>query len=166
MKRRSLLAAAGIAPAFIRNLSGAGKPNILWILAEDLGPQIGCYGYPLVETPNIDRLASEGVRYGHAHTTAPVCSASRSAFNVGLYQTHTGAHNHRSHRTDGFRLPASARLVSQRLQDAGYFTANVKGEIAPGVRGWRRRISISTLAVPSWASIGTSVRRANPSTRR
>ncbi len=135
MKRRSLLTAAGVAPAFIRNLSGAGKPNILWILAEDLGPQLGCYGYPMVETPNIDRLASEGVRYEHAHTTAPVCSASRSAFNVGLYQTNTGTHNHRSHRTDGFQLPAAARLVSQRLQDAGYFTANVKGEIAPGVRG-------------------------------
>lgn len=135
MNRRTLLRAAGIAPAFIRNLGAAERPNILWILAEDHGPQLGCYGYPLVETPNIDRLASEGVRYEHAHTTAPVCSASRSAFNVGLYQTTTGTHNHRSHRKDDYRLPAGAKLVSHRLQEAGYFTANVKGEIAPGVRG-------------------------------
>lgn len=135
MNRRTLLTAAGIAPAFIRNLGAADRPNILWILAEDLGPQIGCYGYPMVETPNIDRLASEGVRYEHAHTTAPVCSASRSAFNVGLYQTSTGTHNHRSHRKDGYRLPSGAKLISHRLQEAGYFTANVKGEVAPGVRG-------------------------------
>lgn len=135
MNRRTLLTAAGIGPAFIKNLGAAARPNILWILAEDHGPQLGCYGYPLVETPNIDRLASEGVRYEHAHTTAPVCSASRSAFNVGLYQTTTGTHNHRSHRKDGYRLPAGAKLVSHRLQEAGYFTANVKGEIAPGVRG-------------------------------
>jgi arylsulfatase A-like enzyme len=135
MKRRNLLAAAGIAPAFIRTLIAAQKPNIVWILAEDHGPQLGCYGYPLVETPNIDRLAAEGVRYEHAHTTAPVCSASRSGFNVGLHQTATGTHNHRSHRTDGYRLPSGAKLVSQRLEAAGYFTANVKGEFAQGVRG-------------------------------
>ncbi len=135
MNRRTLLAAGGIAPAFIRRLSAAERPNILWILAEDLGPQLGCYGYPLVETPHLDRLAAEGVRYEQAHTTAPVCSASRSAFNVGLYQTSTGTHNHRSHRTDNYRLPAGAKLVSQRLEEAGYFTANVKGEIAPGTRG-------------------------------
>lgn len=135
MNRRTLLAAGGIAPAFIRRLSAAERPNIIWILAEDLGPQLGCYGYPLVETPHLDRLAAEGVRYEQAHTTAPVCSASRSAFNVGLYQTSTGAHNHRSHRTDNYRLPAGAKLVSHRLEEAGYFTANVKGEIAPGTRG-------------------------------
>ncbi|MBE0657212.1 MAG: sulfatase-like hydrolase/transferase, partial [Bryobacteraceae bacterium] len=135
LNRRTLLTGAGFAPAFIRNLGAAERPNVLWILAEDHGPQLGCYGYPMVESPNIDRLASEGVRYEHAHTTAPVCSASRSAFNVGLYQTTTGTHNHRSHRKDGYRLPAGAKLVSHRLQEAGYFTANVKGEIAPGVRG-------------------------------
>ncbi|HNY39976.1 MAG TPA: sulfatase [Bryobacteraceae bacterium] len=135
MQRRTLLAAAGVAPAFIRTLMAAERPNIVWILAEDLGPQLGCYGYPLVETPNIDHLAAEGVRYEHAHTTAPVCSASRSAFNVGLYQTATGTQNHRSHRTDGYRLPGGAKLVSHRLQEAGYFTANVKGEFAPGTRG-------------------------------
>jgi len=134
MNRRTFLA-AGASPAFVRTLSAAERPNIVWILAEDLGPQLGYCGYPLVETPNIDRLAAEGVRYEHAHTTAPVCSASRSAFNVGLYQTSTGTHNHRSHRNDGYRLPAGAKLVSQRLQEGGYFTANVKGEIAPGVRG-------------------------------
>jgi arylsulfatase A-like enzyme len=82
----------------------------------------------------MDRLANEGVRFTQFHTTAPVCSASRSAFNVGLYQTATGTHNHRSHRGDGYRLPAGAQLITDRFRAAGYFTANVL-DIAPGVRG-------------------------------
>ncbi|HUQ91626.1 MAG TPA: sulfatase [Bryobacteraceae bacterium] len=125
MKRRALLATAF--PAIIRTRLGAAndKPNILWILGEDMGPVLGCYGYPLAATPNLDKLAAQGVRYNRAYTTAPVCSASRSAFNVGLYQIHTGTHHHRSHRKDGFQLPAGARLITERLREAGYFTANV-----------------------------------------
>jgi arylsulfatase A-like enzyme len=110
-----------------------GRPNILWILGDDLGPQLGCYGYPLVRTPNVDRLAAEGVRFTHCFTTAPVCSPSRSAWNTGVYQTTIGAHNHRSHRKDGYRLPEGVRLVSHRLRDAGYFTANVTA-ITPELR--------------------------------
>jgi arylsulfatase A-like enzyme len=82
----------------------------------------------------MDRLANEGVRFSRAFTTAPVCSSSRSGFNVGMYQTTTGTHNHRSHRQDDYRLPGNARLVTGRFREAGYFTANVL-EIAPGVRG-------------------------------
>src|SRR5688572_9861917 len=130
MKRREFLTSLA-APAM---LAADRRPNILWILGDDLGPQLSCYGHPLVKTPNIDRIANEGVRFEYCFTTAPVCSASRSAFNVGLYQTYTGTHNHRSHRTDGYRLPAGARLVTDRFREAGYFTANVT-EIAPGVRG-------------------------------
>jgi arylsulfatase A-like enzyme len=130
--RRSALAAA--APFLnLRAQNRNDRPNILWILGDDLGPQLGCYGHPLVHTPNADRIAAEGVRFTHCFTTAPVCSASRSAWNTGIYQTTTGTHNHRSHRTDGFLLPAGVRLVSHRLHDAGYFTANVT-DIAPGLR--------------------------------
>ncbi|MCE5309567.1 MAG: sulfatase [Acidobacteriales bacterium] len=128
--RRRMLATVG-APAI---LCADRRPNILWIIGDDLGVELGCYGFPLVRTPNMDRLANEGVRFTHAFTTAPVCSSSRSAFNVGMYQTTTGTHNHRSHRTDGYRLPGEARLASERFREAGYFTANVL-EIASGVRG-------------------------------
>src|SRR3954462_7088371 len=101
--RRQLLAA----PAFLRARSGAAaeRPNIIWILGDDLGCELGCYGDRSVRTPNLDRLAAEGTRFTQFHTTAPVCSASRSAFNVGLYQTTTGTQNHRSHRKDGYVLP-------------------------------------------------------------
>lgn len=130
--RRSALAAA--APFLAsRAQTRRDRPNILWILGDDLGPQLGCYGHPLVHTPNADRIANEGVRFTHCFTTAPVCSASRSAWNTGVYQTTTGTQNHRSHRTDGYRLPEGVRLVSHRLHDAGYFTANMT-EIAPGLR--------------------------------
>lgn len=136
MRTRRGFLQAGMAPAFVRALSGSAqdRPNVLWILAEDLGPQLGCYGEKLVRTPHLDELAAQGVRFGCAHTTAPVCSAARSAFNVGLYQTTTGTHQHRSHRKDGYRLPDGARLLSHRLRDAGYFTANVL-DFAPGARG-------------------------------
>jgi len=101
------------------------RPNILWLVAEDFGPELGCYGATQVTSPNLDRLAATGVRYTHAYTTAPVCSASRSAFMTGMYQTTIGAHNHRSHRDDGYRLPPGVRLISDWMRDAGYFTLNI-----------------------------------------
>ena len=131
LHRRKLLTLAGMAPAL---LAADRRPNILWILGDDLGVELGCYGHPLVQTPNMDRIAHEGVRFTRAHTTAPVCSSSRSAFNVGLYQTATGTQHHRSHRDDNYQLPGNARLVSERLADAGYFTANML-DVAPGARG-------------------------------
>lgn len=103
----------------------ADRPNILWLIGEDLGPELACYGHPAVRTPNLDRLAAEGVRYTRAFTVAPVCSTSRSAFMTGMYQTTIGAHNHRSHRNDGYILPPGVRVLTDRLRDAGYFTANV-----------------------------------------
>src|SRR2546421_10129379 len=101
------------------------RPNILWLIAEDLGPELACYGTTQVWTPNLDHLAKEGVRYTRAYTTAPVCSASRSAFMTGMYQTTIGAHNHRSHRDDGYELPPGVRVLSDWFRDEKYFTANV-----------------------------------------
>jgi arylsulfatase A-like enzyme len=74
----------------------------------------------------MDRLAREGMNFTKVFCTAPVCSASRSAFMTGMYQTTIGAQNARSHRDDGFKLPAGVRPLTHRLRDAGYFTANVK----------------------------------------
>ena len=104
----------------------ASRPNILWLIAEDFGPHLGCYGTKEIFTPNLDRLAAEGVRYTRFFTTAPVCSPSRSAFMTGMYQTTIGAHNHRSHRDDGYALPKGVRLLTDWMRDAGYFTANVR----------------------------------------
>ena len=102
------------------------KPNVLWIIAEDACKDFGCYGVEAARTPNIDRFASESCRYEHAFSTAPVCSPSRSAFMTGLYQIRIGAQNHRGRRTREFTRPPEVRLITERLRDAGYFTANVR----------------------------------------
>jgi arylsulfatase A-like enzyme len=118
-----------------RGVAGAEeRPNVLWIIAEDMCPELGCYGTEPVHTPNLDRLASEGVRYANAFTTGPVCSASRSAFMTGMYQTTIGAHNHRSHRNDDYQLPEGVRLLTGWIREAGYFTANLR-HVAPDLRG-------------------------------
>jgi len=106
--------------------AGSARPNILWLVAEDFGPHLGSYGTPQVWTPNLDRLAAEGVRYTRAFTTAPVCSASRSAFMTGMYQTTIGAHNHRSHRDDGYRVPEGSRSPPTGSARRGYYTANIR----------------------------------------
>lgn len=101
------------------------KPNILWLIAEDFGPHLGCYGTKQVSTPNLDGMAARGVRYTNFYTNAPVCSPSRSSFMTGMYQTSIGAHHHRSHRGDNFALPSGVRVLTDWLRDAGYFTANL-----------------------------------------
>ncbi|MDO8543552.1 MAG: sulfatase [Opitutaceae bacterium] len=104
----------------------ARRPNILWLVGENITHDLGCYGAKNVHTPNLDRLAAEGVRYTRVFATNPTCAPSRSAFMVGLYQTSTDTQHMRSHRDDDFRLPPGVRPITHRLQDAGYFTANIK----------------------------------------
>jgi hypothetical protein len=57
--------------------------NVVWIMADDAGPAFGCYGQAQVRTPNVDRLAAEGLRFTSCYTTAPVCSPNRSAMFTG-----------------------------------------------------------------------------------
>ncbi len=101
------------------------RPNIVWIVGENFDLDFGCYGAANVATPNVDRLAADGVRYTNVFSTSPVCAPSRSAFMTGMYATTTDMHHMRSHRDDGFRLPVGVRPITQRLQEAGYQTANV-----------------------------------------
>ncbi|MEQ8785743.1 MAG: sulfatase [Pirellulaceae bacterium] len=119
----SLLTAASVSA---EDRAEAKRPNILWIIAEDMGVELGCYGEKLVTTPNIDGLASGGIRYTNVIATAPVCSAARSALMTGMYQTTIGAHNHRSHRGDGYQLPTGVNVITRYFRDAGYFTANIR----------------------------------------
>jgi arylsulfatase A-like enzyme len=103
------------------------RPNIIWLIAEDLGPELGSYGHPEAHTPHLDRLAAEGVRYTRAYTVAPVCSVSRSAFMTGMHALAIDAHNHRSHREEGANpLPEGVRLLTHWLKDAGYYTVNLQ----------------------------------------
>lgn len=105
-----------------RNGFADDRPNIVWIIADDLSPELGCYGYEGVSTPHIDRLADQGIRYTSAFATAPVCSTSRSAFITGVYQTATGTHQHRTPNKEP--LPAPTAPITELLRRAGYFVCN------------------------------------------
>lgn len=101
------------------------RPNILWIVGENLKLDLGCYGAKHVKTPNLDGLAAKGMRYNKVFSTSPVCAPSRSAFFVGMYQTTTDTHNMRSHRNDEYRLPEGVRPITHRLKEVGYYTGNI-----------------------------------------
>ena len=113
---QAALQAADVPPA---------KPNILWIVMDDVGAELPCYGEKTIRTPNIDRLVGEGTRFDRAFLTSSVCSPSRSAMITGMYQTTIGAHHHRSGRgTEKIHLPEGVEPVPAILQRAGYFTCN------------------------------------------
>lgn len=106
------------------------RPNVLWIIAEDMSPHLSIYGVPEVRTPHLDALARKGMRFDRAFVTGSVCSTSRSAFNTGMYQTTLGAHHQRSHRPDepGYRphpLPTGVRILADWMRDRGYLTADL-----------------------------------------
>ena len=103
----------------------ATRPNVVWLIADDLSPELACYGYPHVRTPNLDRLAAEGARFNRAFTTAPICSTSRSAFITGVHQTSIACQHHRTE--DPRPLPAEVRTLPELLRAAGYFATNGQG---------------------------------------
>ena len=101
------------------------RPNILWIIMDDVGVEWPCYGEKLIQTPHMDRLVREGVKFEQAFLTASVCSPSRSAMITGMYQTSIGAHHHRSGQgKEKIHLPAAVEPLPAILQRAGYFTCN------------------------------------------
>ncbi len=102
------------------------KPNIVWILVDDMSPNFSCDGETMIRTPHVDALAAQGTRFSRAFVTAPICSISRSALLTGCYQTSIGCQNHRSGSAKfPITLPAGMKTVPQLLQEAGYHTSNL-----------------------------------------
>jgi len=119
------------------------KPNIIYILADDLGyGDLGCYGQKLIETPNIDQLASNGIRFTNHYSGAPVCAPSRCALLTGKHTGHSyirgndewnergDVWNYKAQIADstleGQRpLPESEVTIAQLLKGAGYKTGIV-----------------------------------------
>ncbi|HYG74630.1 MAG TPA: sulfatase [Planctomycetota bacterium] len=95
----------------------ADRLNFLFIVGEDLGPQLGCYGDKNAITPNIDKLASEGALFTRAFTHSPVCAPSRSGLITAQYPTTIGTHHMRS------TLLAPPPTFTSLLRKAGYFVA-------------------------------------------
>lgn len=97
------------------------RPNVLWFVVDDMCADFSCYGQKLIQTPNVDALAKDGVLFENAHVTAPVCSINRTAFITGMYQYAIGGHHHRS---DYGPLPQQIKTLPQIFKSAGYYTCN------------------------------------------
>jgi uncharacterized sulfatase len=123
---KSVAAFAANSVAAAQTGPAGSRPNVLYVILEDTGPNYACYGEPLVRTPHIDRFASQGVRFTNAFCTGPVCSASRSALMSGRYQNNIGAHNHRTWEWHKKPLAAPAAHICDWFRNAGYFTCNLQ----------------------------------------
>ena len=99
--------------------SEAKPPNILFIVSEDNGEHIGCYGEKRVHTPALDSLAESGVRYMRAYVPYSVCSPSRASFLTGLYSRQTGHIGLATHKFSFFK---DFKTMPSYFQDAGYYT--------------------------------------------
>jgi arylsulfatase A-like enzyme len=98
-------------------------PNIIFILADDLGyGDVGCYGQKRIKTPNIDRMAAEGMRFTDAHAGAPVCAPSRCVLMTGLHQGHARVRGNMPATEPGAALLPQDVTVARVLKDAGYST--------------------------------------------
>ncbi|MFP4026541.1 MAG: sulfatase-like hydrolase/transferase [Candidatus Brocadiia bacterium] len=96
------------------------KPNILYFFTDQQRwDTVGCYGQPLDVTPNLDRMAQEGVRFENAFTCQPVCGPARSCIQTGKWATETGC------VTNGIALPQDTRTIAHWMSDAGYEVAYI-----------------------------------------
>lgn len=110
-------------------------PNIVWLNIEDLSPHLNCYGDSTVPTPNIDRLAKEGILYTNVFCTAGVCAPSRNAIATGRIQTSNGGHNMRTlidtypektglPKEYSVVMPTDVKHFAELLRAKGYYTVN------------------------------------------
>ena len=97
------------------------KPNIIYILADDMGyGDLGCYGQATIKTPNIDKLAEEGIRFTQHYAGATVCAPSRSALLTGK---HTGHCSVRGNMPEGQLTKDEEITIPEALKTAGYTSA-------------------------------------------
>ena len=111
------------------------RPNILWASCEDISPDLGCYGDTYAVTPNIDKLAAEGVRYSNAYAHAGVCAPVRSGIITGMYPTTIGTHHMRCKGVP----PAYVKCFTEYLRAAGYYCTNnskTDYQFAPPATAW------------------------------
>jgi N-sulfoglucosamine sulfohydrolase len=100
----------------------AERPNILLIVSEDNGPELGCYGDPYAQTPVLDELAASGVRFANAFVPYSVCSPSRACFLTGLYPHQNGQLGLATHK---FAMFETTRTLPTMLQQNGYRTGMI-----------------------------------------
>ncbi len=114
---------ASIVPTLaIAQSSKGNRPNVLFIMADDLNNSLGCYGHPIVKTPNIDRLAARGVCFDRAYCQFPLCGPSRNSMLTGLYPNSSGI----IANGQVFRQTVPERIsLPQAFRLEGYFAARI-----------------------------------------
>ncbi|WP_121353549.1 sulfatase [Flavisolibacter nicotianae] len=101
----------------------ARKPNIIFILADDLGwGELGCYGNTYNETPNLDKLSTQGLKFTQAYSAAPICSPSRVAIMTGQYPARTRITDFLPAKTDRWLDPSKYLTINEALSNVGYYT--------------------------------------------
>lgn len=112
-------------PSDLEAATESRRPNLIWIMADDMGyGELGCYGQKVIQTPHIDRMAKEGLRFTRFYAGATVCAPSRSVLNTGLHHGHTRVRGNA--RKDNLQIQALKPgdvTVAAVLKQAGYRTA-------------------------------------------
>ena len=125
---RSLIGMGWIVCLSVFAAAGAAEPprrlNVLMIVADDLGLQLGCYGERTIQTPNVDRLAADGVRFTNAFCTTASCSPSRSVILTGMY-SHANGQYGLEHAYHHFRSHDNIKSLPVLLAEAGYRTCSI-----------------------------------------
>lgn len=124
MIRHLFLAGFCLALSFASAGAESRKPNIIFFLADDLGyGDVGCYGQKKIHTPNIDRLAKDGLKFTQHYAGSPVCAPSRCVFLTGKHSGHAFIRNNREIKPEGqFPIPTDAVTTAELLKKAGYVT--------------------------------------------
>jgi arylsulfatase A len=105
--------------SFAQPKNDSSKPNIVLIFADDMGyGDLACYGHPIIKTPNLDKMADEGIRMTSFYAAAPVCTPSRAALLTGRYPIRNLPNNLGPESTNG--LPESEITIANILKDVGY----------------------------------------------
>lgn len=115
-----IILSIGFIVLFAVNSAAQEKPNIIWLMAEDMSLDLECYGMKAVKTPHLNKMAEEGVRFDNCFVTNPICSPSRSAMLTGTHQVKINAHHHRSNRD--VPLHKDYKPFTYWLREAGYTT--------------------------------------------
>jgi arylsulfatase A len=103
------------------------KPNVIFILADDLGyGDVGCFGQKKIQTPNLDRMATEGMRFTQAYAGTTVCAPSRCALMTGQHTGHCYIRGNKEHKPEGQEpMPADTFTVAHLMEKAGYLTGMI-----------------------------------------
>ncbi len=192
--RLLLILASTLAVASPIAAQDAPRPNILWLVVEDMSPWLASYGDDTVETPHLDRLAAQSIRYTNAFASSPVCAPARSSLITGMYATRIGTMHMRTGNPSGAALavdpdayasipsyegvpPDFVRCFPEHLRAAGYYCTNTAKtdyqfkapattwDASGGKAHWRNR-SPEQPFFAVFNHAGTHESRAFPGTKR